>query len=468
MVEKNNKSHKTSPVWGGRFSEGPDNLMQEINSSIDFDKRLYQQDIRASKAHTSMLVKKKIITKEEGNSICDGLDCILLEIETGKFNFLSSLEDIHMNIEGRLLELIGPTAGKMHTARSRNDQVATDFRLWVRDSLDILILSLTRLQEALIEKAEDNFDTIMPGYTHLQNAQPVTLGHHLLAYVEMFGRDRRRAVDCQKGLNECPLGSGALAGTAFPIDRKVTSLELGFDKPMANSIDGVSDRDFALEFLALSSIACVHLSRLSEDIVLWSSAAFNFLTLPDSFSTGSSMLPQKRNPDAAELVRAKSGKIISALNGLLIVMKGLPLAYSKDMQEDKVPVFETFDTLQLCLEIMTGMINHITFNSEAMMTSASKGHTNAIELADWLVQNLNKPFREAHQIAGSIVRLAEKQQCRIEELTLSDLTSIENGITDKVFEALQIENCVSSKNSFGGTAPNKVKDACKSAKKQFL
>ena len=455
-------------IWGGRFTSGPAQIMEQINSSVGFDQRLYNQDIAASKAHSSMLTDQKIISKKVGLAISDGLDTILKEIENGTFEFSNALEDIHMNIESRLSELIGDGAGRLHTARSRNDQVATDFRLWVRDTIDITDTALMGLQEILISRAEEHSDTIMPGYTHLQTAQPVTLGHHLLAYVEMIGRDRGRAKDCRGRLNECPLGSGALAGTSFPIDRVKTAFLLGFDNPMANSMDGVSDRDFALEYLSFASIVGIHLSRLSEELVIWSNPSFGFVSLPDTFSTGSSMLPQKRNPDAAELVRAKTGRIIGALNGLLIVMKGLPLTYSKDMQEDKEPVFDTADTLELCLYTMATMLSEIKFNPAPMMEAAINGNSNAIDLADWLVKALGKPFREAHLITGSLVKIAEDRECKLEELSLKDMQAVDNEITEDVFRVLKLEISINSRNSFGGTAPANVKAACAAARSKYL
>ena len=457
-----------SAIWGGRFTSGPAQIMEQINSSVGFDQRLYNQDIAASKAHSSMLTDQKIISKKVGLAISDGLDTIQKEIENGTFEFSNALEDIHMNIESRLSELIGDGAGRLHTARSRNDQVATDFRLWVRDAIDITDAALMRLQEILISRAEEHSDTIMPGYTHLQTAQPVTLGHHLLAYVEMIGRDRGRAKDCRGRLNECPLGSGALAGTSFPIDRVKTAFLLGFDNPMANSMDGVSDRDFALEYLSFASIVGIHLSRLSEELVIWSNPSFGFVSLPDTFSTGSSMLPQKRNPDAAELVRAKTGRIIGALNGLLIVMKGLPLTYSKDMQEDKEPVFDTADTLELCLYTMATMLSEIKFNPAPMMEAAINGNSNAIDLADWLVKALGKPFREAHLITGSLVKIAEDRECKLEELSLKDMQAVDNEITEDVFRVLKLEISINSRNSFGGTAPANVKAACAAARSKYL
>ena len=473
MNRKDKKRQSDTPdnkstIWGGRFTSGPAQIMEQINSSVDFDRRLYNQDIAASKAHSSMLTDQKIISKKVGLAISDGLDTILKEIENGTFEFSNALEDIHMNIESRLSELIGDGAGRLHTARSRNDQVATDFRLWVRDTIDITDAALMGLQEILISRAEEHSDTIMPGYTHLQTAQPVTLGHHLLAYVEMIGRDRGRAKDCRGRLNECPLGSGALAGTSFPIDRVKTAFLLGFDGPMANSMDGVSDRDFALEYLSFASIVGIHLSRLSEELVIWSNPSFGFVSLPDTFSTGSSMLPQKRNPDAAELVRAKTGRIIGALNGLLIVMKGLPLTYSKDLQEDKEPVFDTADTLELCLYTMATMLSEIKFNPAPMMEAAIKGNSNAIDLADWLVKALGKPFREAHLITGSLVKIAEDKKCKLEELSLKDMRAVDNEINEDVFRVLKLENSINSRNSFGGTAPANVEAACAVARSKYL
>ncbi len=442
--------------------------MERINASIDFDQRMYAQDIAVSKAHAAMLVEQNIISAEDGARISDGLDQILGEIEAGDFEFKTELEDIHMNVEARLTKIVGEAAGRLHTARSRNDQVATDFKLWVRDELDQLDHDLHSFQSVLITRAEEHAETIIPGYTHLQTAQPVTLGHHLLAYVEMIGRDRGRVVDCRARLNENPLGSGALAGTSFPINRQTTTAALGFDAPTANSLDAVSDRDFALEYLSLASILSVHLSRLAEEIIVWASASFGFVNLPDSFSTGSSMLPQKRNPDAAELVRAKSGRVIGNLNSLLIVMKSLPLAYSKDMQEDKEPVFETADTLALTIAAMTGMFEEITFNSDNMLAAAMAANSNAIDLADWLVRVLGKPFREAHHISGAMVKLAESKDCMLEELSLEDMQGIEPGITAEVLSVLDVEQALNARSSFGGTAPANVKDACAQARQKYL
>ncbi len=468
MSDTTKKDTSSSTIWGGRFDGGPSEIMERINASIDFDQRMYAQDIAVSKAHAAMLVEQNIISAEDGARISDGLDQILGEIEAGDFEFKTELEDIHMNVEARLTKIVGGAAGRLHTARSRNDQVATDFKLWVRDELDQLDHDLHSFQSVLITRAEEHAETIIPGYTHLQTAQPVTLGHHLLAYVEMIGRDRGRVVDCRARLNENPLGSGALAGTSFPINRQTTTAALGFDAPTANSLDAVSDRDFALEYLSLASILSVHLSRLAEEIIVWASASFGFVNLPDSFSTGSSMLPQKRNPDAAELVRAKSGRVIGNLNSLLIVMKSLPLAYSKDMQEDKEPVFETADTLALTIAAMTGMFEEITFNSDNMLAAAMAANSNAIDLADWLVRVLGKPFREAHHISGAMVKLAESKDCMLEELSLEDMQGIEPGITAEVLSVLDVEQALKARSSFGGTAPANVKDACAQARQKYL
>jgi argininosuccinate lyase len=457
-----------STIWGGRFAAGPSAVMQRINASIDFDKRLYAQDIRGSKAHCAMLVKVGVLSEADGKAILQGLDQILREIDSGAFVFSSSLEDIHMNVESRLADLIGDAAGRLHTARSRNDQVATDFRLWVRDTIDGMENALKALQGALIDKAERHAGTVMPGFTHLQAAQPVTFGHHLLAYVEMFGRDRARLKDGRVRLNECPLGAAALAGTSFPIDRHMTAAELEFDRPCANSLDAVSDRDFALEFLSNAAICAVHLSRLAEELVLWTTAQFRFVTLSDGYTTGSSIMPQKRNPDAAELVRAKAGRVIGDLNALLIVMKGLPLTYSKDMQDDKEPVFEAADTLELSIAAMTGMISDLTVNAERMKESAGAGFTTATDIADWLVRAANVPFRQAHHITGQIVRLAETQGRGLDQLTLADLQAIDPRITAEVFSVLGVEESAASRISFGGTAPANVSAAVRAARQRFL
>jgi argininosuccinate lyase len=457
-----------STIWGGRFAGGPSAVMQRINASIDFDKRLYAQDIRGSKAHCAMLVKVGVLSKADGKAILQGLDQILQEIESGQFIFSTALEDIHMNVESRLAELIGEAAGRLHTARSRNDQVATDFRLWVRDTIDGMGQALQRLQAALIDKAERHAGTVMPGFTHLQAAQPVTFGHHLLAYVEMFGRDRSRLKDARVRLNECPLGAAALAGTSFPIDRHMTAAELAFDRPCANSLDAVSDRDFAMEFLAAAAICAIHLSRLAEELVLWTTAQFRFVTLSDGYTTGSSIMPQKRNPDAAELVRAKAGRVIGDLNALLIVMKGLPLTYSKDMQDDKEPVFEAADTLELSLAAMTGMISDLTVNAPRMKESAGAGFTTATDIADWLVRVADVPFRQAHHITGQIVRLAETQGVGLDQLPLTDLQAIDRRITADVFTVLGVEESAASRTSFGGTAPTNVSAAAEAARRRFL
>jgi len=457
-----------SGIWGGRFTAEPADIMQEINASIDFDRRLYAQDIAGSKAHAAMLAKTGIISEQDANAIAKGLDDIAAEIESGGFKFDRALEDIHMNVEQRLGELIGDAAGRLHTARSRNDQVATDFRLWVRDALDALDAAMRDLQAALIGRAEEHSATVMPGFTHLQPAQPVTLGHHLLAYVEMLGRDRSRAADCRKRLNESPLGAAALAGTSFPIDRDMTASALGFDAPMANSLDAVSDRDFALEFLGLAAILGVHLSRLAEEIVLWCSGQFAYAHMPDAYSTGSSIMPQKRNPDAAELVRAKAGGLIGALSGLLVVMKGLPLAYGKDMQEDKVPVFAAADTLALCLAAMTGMIGGITFDAARLQADAGAGFATATDLADWLVREKDMPFREAHHVTGTLVKMAEDKGVGLDQLSLDDMQSVEPGITDAVFGVLTVEDALNSRNSFGGAAPERVREAAAGARKRYL
>jgi argininosuccinate lyase len=464
---KHAANKKANPLWGGHFEQGPSEIMEQINQSISFDKKLYEYDIAGSIAHAAMLVKKKILTPKEGTAIKKGLTQIKQEIFRGKFQFKTELEDIHMNIEARLAELIGDPAGKLHTARSRNDQVATDFRLYVRDAFDAVDGSLQNLQKALVKRADEHYDTIMPGFTHLQTAQPVTLGHHLLAYVEMLGRDRSRVKDARARMNECPLGAAALAGTSFPTDRRITAKLLGFDAPTANSIDSVSDRDFAIDFLSMASITAMHLSRLAEEIVIWCSAGFKFIKLSDAFTSGSSIMPQKRNPDAAELVRAKTGRIYGSLTGLLVVMKGLTLTYSKDMQEDKEPVFDTVENLALCINAMTGMINDMTINKAQMKAAAADGYSTATDLADWLVQNLGIPFRQCHSISGRVVKLAESKGCRLDELTLDDMKSVEPKITKDIFNVLSVENSVASRVSLGGTAPSNVEKAIKEAKRKY-
>ena len=448
-------------MWGGRFAEGPDAIMEEINASIDFDQKLFRQDILGSKAHCRMLARQGIISANDAEKIEVGLDTILREIETGEFTFSRALEDIHMNVENRLAALIGPAAGRLHTARSRNDQVATDLRLWVRDAIDGIDTSLHDLQQALSEKALAHAGAIMPGFTHLQIAQPITLGHHLLAYVEMIGRDRGRFADARKRLNESPLGSAALAGTSFPIDRKATAMELGFDRPAANSLDAVSDRDFAVEALAAASLCAVHLSRFAEELVLWSSSQFGFIKLSDSFSTGSSIMPQKRNPDAAELMRAKTGRIIGDLTALLIVIKGLPLAYSKDMQEDKEQVFDALESLMLSIAAATGMVRDLNPDLAAMKKAAGDGYSTATDLADWLVSTLGLPFRKAHQIAGEIVALAAKRRIPLKKLSLEDLREVEPAITSEAQSILSVEKSVRSRKSQGGTAPQNVRRQAK-------
>jgi argininosuccinate lyase len=447
----------SNKMWGGRFAAEPDAVMADINASIDVDCKLFRQDIEASRAHAQMLAHQGIISAPDARAIVDGLDAILAEIEGGKFEFKRALEDIHMNVEARLAELIGPAAGRLHTARSRNDQVATDFRLWVRDAIDGLDASLAAYQRALAEQALAHAATVMPGFTHLQTAQPVTFGHHLLAYVEMAARDRGRFADARKRGNECPLGAAALAGTSFPLDRAMTAQALGFDRPAANSLDAVSDRDFVLETLAAASIAAVHLSRFAEEIVIWTSPLVGFLALSDKFTTGSSIMPQKRNPDAAELVRAKTGRIIGALDALLIVMKGLPLAYQKDMQEDKEGAMDALAALSLCLAAMTGMVRDMTPDRERMRAAAGQGYATATDLADWLVQHLGMPFRDAHHVTGRIVAAAEKAGVSLDRLPLAAMQAVEPRITAKVFAVLSVEHSVASRTSLGGTAPENVR-----------
>ena len=458
----------TNAAWGGRFGAAQASIMQRINASLDVDKVLYAQDIAGSLAHCAMLVKRRIITRKDGTAIARGLAKIRAEIESGRFPFRIEHEDIHLNIEARLRELIGPAAGRLHTARSRNDQVATDFRLYVRDAIDRLERQMQTLQAALIALAEPHTATIMPGFTHLQVGQPVTFGHHLLAYVEMLGRDRGRLADCRRRLNESPLGAGALAGTSFPIDRVMTAKALGFARPMANSLDAVSDRDFALEFLAVAAIAATHLSRFGEEIILWVSEPFRFVKLSDAFTTGSSMMPQKRNPDAAELVRAKAGRLIGALTGLLAVMKGLPLAYAKDMQEDKAPVIDAADTLSLCLAATTGMVRDMAADPAAMRAVAASGFSTATDLADWLVRTLKLPFRQAHHVTGALVARAEALGCDLAELPLAEMQKIEKRITRDIYRVLTVERSVASRKSLGGTAPANVARAVGAARKRFL
>ncbi len=457
-----------SKMWGGRFGAGPTAIMEEINTSVGFDQRLAKQDVRGSRAHCAMLVAQGIISKADGEAIQEGLTRIEKDIAAGAFVFKRSLEDVHMNVESRLADLIGAPAGRLHTARSRNDQVATDFRMWVRAAIETLGDEIRKLQSVLIDKAELEAATIMPGFTHLQAAQPVTFGHHLLAYVEMFGRDRGRLADARKRLNECPLGAGAIAGTSFPIDRTLSAEKLDFDRPMANSMDAVSDRDFALEFLAAAAILATHMSRFAEEMVIWASAQFGFIKFSDAFSTGSSMMPQKRNPDAAELVRAKAGRVFGNLFSLLTVMKGLPLTYSKDMQEDKEAVFGAFDTLELCLAAMTGMVVDMKPDAARMKASASAGFTTATDLADWVTQKLNIPFRDAHHITGRIVKFAEGKGCDLAELTLADMQMAEPRITQDIFSVLTVEASAASRTSFGGTSPANVRAQVEAARKRFL
>jgi argininosuccinate lyase len=457
----------SNKMWGGRFGEGPDAIMEEINVSIDVDRHLYAQDIAASKAHAAMLAAQGIITSDDAKNITAGLDTILSEIKGGTFAFKRALEDIHMNVESRLTEVIGPAAGRLHTARSRNDQVATDFRLWVRDTIDEIDRTLVGYQRALVDRAIEHAATVMPGFTHLQTAQPVTFGHHLLAYVEMAARDRGRFADARKRLNESPLGAAALAGTSFPVDRHATAKALGFDKPMANSLDAVADRDFVLEALSASAIAAIHLSRFAEELVLWTSPLVGFVRLSDKFTTGSSIMPQKRNPDAAELVRAKTGRIIGALSALLIVMKGLPLTYQKDMQEDKEGTMDAFSSLSLAIAAMTGMVRDLVADKSKMAAAAGDGYSTATDLADWLVRTLKVSFRDAHHITGRIVGKASDAGVPLHKLSLADMQEIEPRITDQVFGVLTVENSVASRVSFGGTAPANVREQAEGWRKRL-
>ncbi|MET1755337.1 argininosuccinate lyase [Novosphingobium sp. RD2P27] len=444
-------------MWGGRFAEGPSAIMREINASIPFDKALWRQDIRASKAHVAMLGAMDIVSDDDALAIEKGLDAVAAEYEANGVPEDWSLEDIHMTTESRLAELIGPAAGRLHTARSRNDQVATDFRLWVRDTIDETDAALRALQSALVARAGEHADSIMPGFTHLQTAQPVTLGHHLMAYFEMIGRDRSRFSDARKRLNKCPLGAAALAGTGFPIDRELTAQALGFDAPTANSLDSVSDRDFALDYLMAASQCALHLSRLAEEFIIWASQPFGFVTLPDSLSTGSSIMPQKKNPDAAELVRGHSGRITGCLMALMMTMKGLPLAYSKDMQDDKPPVFEAAGLLALSIAAMTGMVADTRFRVDRMRAAAELGFATATDLADWLVRQADIPFREAHHITGAAVKLAEQRGVALDALPLEDLKTIDSRIDERVFSALSVEASVAARKSHGGTAPDEVR-----------
>lgn len=465
-MNKKNTKNTANQMWGGQFTHAPAELLAKINASIGFDKRLYKQDIAGSIAHAQMLSAQKIISAKDAKEIVAGLKGILADIEAGKFEFKESLEDIHMNIEAALKERIGEAASRLHTARSRNDQVATDFRLYVRDGLDALGDLLADLQNALLARAGEHYDTIMAGFTHLQVAQPVTFGHHLLAYVEMFARDKSRVADARARMNECPLGAAALAGTSFPIDRFATAKSLGFSRPMANSLDAVSDRDFALEYLSVASIIAVHLSRLAEEMVNWSSAQFGFIRFSDAYSTGSSIMPQKRNPDAAELVRGKSGRTFGNLISLLTTMKALPLAYNKDMQEDKEPVFDTAENLGICLQAMAGMVRDFEADKAKMLSAAGVAYATATDLADWLVRELKIPFRDAHHITARIVKIASDKGKDLEELSLADIQKIEPKIRQDVFAVLSVANSVKSRVSYGGTAPENVKKALIDAKKR--
>ena len=470
MTEKDttpSQERQKSSIWGGRFSSGPSQLMQDINASIAYDQRLFRQDIAGSKAHASMLAHCGIISPADRDAIHSGLETILDEITSGSFVFSAELEDIHMNIESRLAELIGEPARRLHTARSRNDQVATDFRLWVRELIDSVDAALAEMQTVLLRRAEEHANTLMPGFTHLQTAQPVTFGFHLMAYVEMFGRDRGRFADARRRLNESPLGAAALAGTSFPTDRHMTAELLGFDRPAANAMDAVSDRDFAVEFLAAASLCAVHMSRLAEEMVIWCSDRFNFISLSDAFTTGSSIMPQKRNPDAAELVRAKPGRIIGALNGLLIVLKGLPLAYGKDMQEDKEGVFDAADSLGIAIAATTGMLADMTANPAAMRAALTTGFPTATDLADYLVRELGLPFREAHHVSGTIVAMATERGCDLDALPLADMQAVEPRITADVIGILSCEAAVAMRRSFGGTAPDEVRARIAEARQRY-
>jgi argininosuccinate lyase len=455
-------------MWGGRFAAGPAEAMERINPSIDFDRRFWREDILGSKAHAKMLVAQGILTAEDGEAIASGLDDIWAEIESGTFKFSRALEDIHLNVEARLRDKIGDAAGRLHTGRSRNDQVATDMKLWARGAIDALEAELVDLQAALIDQAERHADTIMPGFTHLQPAQPVTFGHHLLAYVEMLGRDRSRLADARRRLNECPLGAAALAGTPFPIDRLMTAKALGFDRPAANSLDAVSDRDFVLELLACAGICAVHLSRLAEELVIWTTPQFRFVKLSDAFTTGSSIMPQKKNADGAELVRGKAGRILGAFTAIAVVLKGLPLAYGKDMQEDKEPCFDAIDSLGLCIACTTGMIRDLEANPPAMRKAVDAGFPTATDLADWLVRELGMPFRDAHHVTGRVVRAAEEQGCGLEDLPLEAMREIHAGIDERVYPVLSVEASVNARTSYGGTAPVRVREQAAAARARFL
>ena len=470
MARKKTKpaASRSNAMWGGRYKLGPAEIMEKINASIGFDKRLYAQDIAGSLAHADMLVARKILTPADGRAIKAGLAKVRAEIESGKFRFSTKLEDIHFNVEARLTDLIGPAGGRLHTARSRNDQIALDVRLWVRDTIDRFELMLKDLQAALIDRAEEHAGTIMPGFTHLQTAQPITFGHHLLSYVEMIGRDRSRFADCRARLNESPLGAAALAGTPHPIDRARTARALGFDRPMANSLDAVSDRDYVVEFLGASSLCAVHLSRLAEEIVIWCSAPFRFIVLSDAFTTGSSIMPQKRNPDAAELARGKVGRIVGAFVALCTILKGLPLTYGKDMQEDKEPLFDAADSLELCIAAMAGMVRDLKANKQRMRAVAAADYSVATDLADWLVRKVGLPFRQAHHVTGALVGKAADKGVDLDGLTLKEMQTVEPRIDRSVYKVLTVEASVAARKSFGGTAPANVARAVKDARRRFL
>ena len=472
MARKNTKTRGgkggSNTMWGGRYKLGPSEIMEKINASIGFDKRLYAQDIAGSVAHADMLVAQGIITAKDGRAIKGGLAKVKAEIETGTFKFSTKLEDIHFNVEQRLTDLIGPAGGRLHTARSRNDQVALDVRLWVRDAIDRIEPMLADLQAALIDRAEEYASTIMPGFTHLQTAQPITFGHHLMAYVEMVGRDRSRFADGRKRMNESPLGAAALAGSPHPIDPRKTAKALGFDGPMANSLDAVSDRDYVIEFIAAASMTAVHLSRLSEEIVIWCSAPFRFIALSDAFTTGSSIMPQKRNPDAAELARGKTGRIVGAFVALCMVLKGLPLTYGKDMQEDKEPLFDAADSLELCIAAMAGMVRDLKANPERMRAVASADYSVATDLADWLVRQVGLPFRQAHHATGALVAKASGKGVDLGELSLAEMQAVEPAITKGVYAVLTVEASVKARKSLGGTAPANVERAVKEARRRFM
>ncbi|GHD41429.1 argininosuccinate lyase [Thalassobaculum fulvum] len=459
---------RTNELWGGRFASGPAEVMERINPSIDFDRRFWREDIQGSKAHAEMLVAQGIVSAADGAAIAKGLDEIWGEIESGRFKFSRALEDIHMNVESRLREVVGEPAGRLHTARSRNDQVALDMKLWCRGAIDDLEVELKALQAALIDQAERHADAVMPGFTHLQVAQPITFGHHMLAYVEMFGRDRGRLADCRRRLNESPLGSAALAGTPYPIDRFRTASALGFDRPTANSLDSVSDRDYAMELIAAAGICAVHMSRLAEELVLWTTAQFRFVRLSDGFSSGSSIMPQKRNPDAAELVRGKAGRVLGAFTALSLVMKGLPLAYSKDMQEDKEPVFDAIDTLGLCIAAMTGMIADMEANPAAMRRAVEAGFPTATDLADWLVREAGLPFRDAHHVAGRLVKEAETRGCGLADLPLDVMQAAHPALDERIYQVVSVEASVNARTSYGGTAPERVREQVAEARRRFL